>query len=360
MINVTKPYLPDSAKYKSYIDRIYQTNWLTNNGPLVQELEKRLEAYLGIKNILLVSNGTLALQIAYKLLELKGEVITTPFSFVATTSSLMWENLVPIFADINPETFNIDPDKIEACITHKTSAILPVHVFGNSCEVERIESIASAHSLKVIYDAAHAFGVDYKGKSVLNYGDVSTVSFHATKLFHTIEGGALIIKDDNLYDKAKRLINFGYEKGEIVELGINSKMNEFSAAMGLSVLDDMEEILHKRQAIWQRYHEALAGKVGFQKINDDSTNNYHYFPIVLKDEIEVMKLLQILNDKQIYPRRYFHPSLDTLEYLQPQAPMEVSRDLAERILCLPIYPDLEMNEVEMIISVVQAMQIEEH
>ncbi|MDP3300691.1 MAG: DegT/DnrJ/EryC1/StrS family aminotransferase [Sulfuricurvum sp.] len=360
MINVTKPYLPNREKYKSYIDSIYQANWLTNNGPLVQELEKRLEDYLGVKNILLVSNGTLALQIAYKLLDLKGEVITTPFSFVATTSSLMWENLVPVFVDIDPDTFNLDPSQIEEYITRETSAILPVHVFGNSCEVEKIASIASRNGLKVIYDAAHAFGVKYKDKSVLDYGDISTVSFHATKLFHTIEGGALIIKDDALFAKAKRLINFGYEKGEIVELGINSKMNEFSAAMGLAVLDDMEEILRKRKEIWEKYHEALEGKVGFQKMNGNSTNNYHYFPIVLKDESEVLRLQQALNKQQIYPRRYFHPSLDTLEYLQPQAPMDISRDLSERILCLPIYPDLGINEVEMIISVVQAIQVEGH
>lgn len=277
-------------------------------------------------------------------------MITTPFSFVATTSSLMWENLVPVFADIDPATFNLDPSQIEGKITPKTSAILPVHVFGNSCEVEKIGSIASKHGLKVIYDAAHAFGVKYKENSVLNYGDVSTVSFHATKLFHTIEGGALIIKDDALYIKAKRLINFGYEKGEIVELGINSKMNEFSAAMGLAILDDMENIFQKRKEIWDKYHEALHGKVGFQKINNDSTNNYHYFPIVLKDENQVLKLQQAMNEKQIFPRRYFHPSLDTLEYLQPQSPMEVSQSLAKRILCLPIYPDLEVGQQDWIIK----------
>ncbi len=350
MINVTKPYLPSREVYKSYIDSIYQTNWLTNNGPLVQELEKRLESYLGVKNILLVSNGTLALQIAYKLLDLKGEVITTPFSFVATTSSLMWENLIPIFSDIDPDTFNINPNEIGKHITSKTSAILPVHVFGNSCEVEEIESIALKHGLKVIYDAAHAFGVNYKEKSVLNYGDVSTISFHATKLFHTIEGGALIIKDDALYTKAKRLINFGFEKGEVVELGINSKMNEFSAAMGLAILDDMDEILRKRQEIWEKYHHALLGKVSFQKFNDDSTNNYHYFPIVLKSETQVLKLQQEMNEKQVFPRRYFHPSLDTLDYLQPQISMNVSRELADRILCLPIYPDLTAEEQSSIIE----------
>lgn len=351
MINVTKPFLPNSEVYKSYIDRIYTSGWLTNNGPLVQELEKKLEEYLGVKNILLVSNGTLALQVAYKLLDLKGEVITTPFSFVATTSSLVWEHLTPIFADIDSETFNIDPEQIERHVTPVTSAILPVHVFGNSCEVEKIESIAIAHNLKVIYDAAHAFGVDYKDKSVLEYGDVSTVSFHATKLFHTIEGGALIIRDDTLYAKAKRLINFGYEEGEINGPGINSKMNEFSAAMGLAILDDMDGILEKRALIWNRYREALQGHVEFQKMNKHSTNNYHYFPIILRDEDQVLKVQQALNDANIFPRRYFYPSLDTLDYLQPQQPMERSRDIANRILCLPIYPDLSENEQSGIIKI---------
>jgi len=351
LINVTKPFLPNSEVYKSYIDRIYTSGWLTNNGPLVQELEKKLEEYLGVKNILLVSNGTLALQVAYKLLDLKGEVITTPFSFVATTSSLVWEHLTPIFADIDSETFNIDPEQIERHVTPVTSAILPVHVFGNSCEVEKIESIAIAHNLKVIYDAAHAFGVDYKDKSVLEYGDVSTVSFHATKLFHTIEGGALIIRDDTLYAKAKRLINFGYEEGEINGPGINSKMNEFSAAMGLAILDDMDGILEKRALIWNRYREALQGHVEFQKMNKHSTNNYHYFPIILRDEDQVLKVQQALNDANIFPRRYFYPSLDTLDYLQPQQPMERSRDIANRILCLPIYPDLSENEQSGIIKI---------
>lgn len=318
---------------------------------MVQELEKKLEEYLGVKNILLVSNGTLALQVAYKLLDLKGEVITTPFSFVATTSSLVWEHLTPIFADIDSETFNIDPEQIERHVTPVTSAILPVHVFGNSCEVEKIESIAIAHNLKVIYDAAHAFGVDYKDKSVLEYGDVSTVSFHATKLFHTIEGGALIIRDDTLYAKAKRLINFGYEEGEINGPGINSKMNEFSAAMGLAILDDMDGILEKRALIWNRYREALQGHVEFQKMNKHSTNNYHYFPIILRDEDQVLKVQQALNDANIFPRRYFYPSLDTLDYLQPQQPMERSRDIANRILCLPIYPDLSENEQSGIIKI---------
>ena len=240
MINVTKTYLPDKEKYKKYIDEIYENCWVTNNGTLVQKLEKRLAEYLGVKNIVLVSNGTVALEIAYRTLGLKGFVITTPFSFVATTSSLITNQLLPIFADIEKNTFNINPKKIEKLITLNTSAILSVHVFGNACNVEEINKIASKYNLRVIYDAAHAFDVKYKEQSILNYGDISTLSFHATKLFHTIEGGALIINDDELVQKARYLINFGIKnQEEIPHLGTNAKMNEFEAAMGLCVLDDM-------------------------------------------------------------------------------------------------------------------------
>mgnify|MGYP000261033012 CR=1 FL=1 len=248
MINVTKSYLPNIEKYKSYIDEIYKTAWLTNQGPLVQKLEKRLAQYLGVKNIVLVSNGTIALEIAYRALDLKGEVITTPFSFVATTSSLVTNRLTPIFVDIDEKTFNLNPKNIEKKITSRTSAILPVHVFGNACEVEEIKKIANKHNLKVIYDAAHAFDVKYKDKSLLSYGDISTLSFHATKLFHTIEGGALIINDDSLLEKVRYLINFGIKnQEEIPHLGTNAKMNEFEAAMGLCILDDIENIKNSRK-----------------------------------------------------------------------------------------------------------------
>lgn len=340
IINVTKTYLPDKEKYKQYVDEIYANNWVTNNGPLVQRLEKRLADYLGVKNIVLVANGTVALEIAYRTLSLKGFVVTTPFSFVATTSSLVTNGLLPIFADINPHTFNIDPSKIEDCITKNTSAILGVHVFGNACEVEQIERIAKQHNLKVVYDAAHAFDVQYKEQSVLNYGDISTLSFHATKLFHTIEGGALIINDDNLVQKARYLINFGIENAEsIPELGTNAKMNEFEAAMGLCVLDDMEEIKQDRKIILKKYQTELQGLVQFQKQN--ATQNYSYFPIVLENEEQLKRVQKALNTQQIFPRRYFYPSLDTLNYIEPKQYCTISRDISKRILCLPIYPSLE-------------------
>ena len=354
MINVTKTYLPNKEKYKKYIDEIYENGWLTNNGPLVQKLEKRLAEYLGVKNIVLVSNGTVALEIAYRTLGLKGFVITTPFSFVATTSSLVTNQLLPIFADIDQNSFNLDPKNIEKLITPNTSAILPVHVFGNACEVEKIERIANEHDLKVIYDAAHAFDVKYKDKSVLNYGDISTLSFHSTKLFHSIEGGALIINDDELVQKARYLINFGIKNTEeIPHLGTNAKMNEFEAAMGLCVLDDIEEIKEKRKDILEIYRKELEDLVYFQEQNKNATENYSYFPIVFKTEEQLLKVQKALNEKQIFPRRYFYPSLDTLEYIEPKQECKISRDISKRILCLPIYAELEKDVQDIIISTIK-------
>ena len=342
MINVTKSYLPNKDKYKKYIDEIYENGWLTNQGPLVQRLEKRLAQYLGVKNIVLVSNGTIALEIAYRALDLKGEVITTPFSFVATTSSLVTNKLIPIFVDINEKTFNLNPKNIEKKITSRTSAILPVHVFGNACEVEEIKKIASKHNLKVIYDAAHAFDVKYKDKSVLNYGDISTLSFHATKLFHTIEGGALIINDDSLLEKVRYLINFGIKnQEEIPHLGTNAKMNEFEAAMGLCILDDIEDIKTNRKKVVENYKENLNNIVQFQEQNINASENYSYFPILFKNEEELLKVQKALNEKQIFPRRYFYPSLDTLDYIKPKQICEISQDISKRILCLPLYVGIE-------------------
>lgn len=350
MISVTKTYLPNKEKYQKYVDEIYANGWVTNNGPLVKLLEKRLAKYLGVKNIVLVANGTAALQIAYRTLDLKGYAITTPFSFVATTSSLVTNGLKPIFADIDPNTLNIDTTKIEELITPNTSAIVPVHVFGNGCDVEVIDRIAKKHDLKVIYDAAHAFGVKHKGKSILSNGDISTLSFHATKLFHTIEGGALIINDDTLVQKARYLINFGIENAEsIPELGTNAKMNEFEAAMGLCMLDEMEEVLEKRKVVFKRYEKELENLIGLPTQNSHSSQNYTYFPILLKDEEETLKIQKALNEKQIFPRRYFYPSLDTLGYIEPKQYCKISRDISKRILALPLYPELlEDSQVEII------------
>jgi dTDP-4-amino-4,6-dideoxygalactose transaminase len=354
MINVTKTFLPDKEKYKKLIDKIYENGWVTNNGPLVSTLEKRLAKYLGVKNIVLVSNGTSALEIAYRTLDLKGYAITTPFSFVATTSSLVTNGLKPIFADIDPKTLNINSNKIEDLITTNTSAIVPVHVFGNACDVEKIDEIAKQNGLRVIYDAAHAFGITYKNKSILNYGDISTLSFHATKLFHSIEGGALIINDDSLVEKARYLINFGIENEEsIPELGTNAKMNEFEAAMGLCMLDEMEGIQHKREELYHLYREELENVVQFQEQSIHSSSNYGYMPIILKDEKQLFAIQKALNAENIFPRRYFYPSLDTLYYIEPKQYMPISRDISKRILCLPLYPELERNTILFISSIIR-------
>ena len=346
--------MPDKQKYFTYVDKIYESGWITNQGPLVQELQTRLAEYLGVKNIVLVANGTIALEIAYRLLHLKGEVITTPFSFVATTSSLVSNGLKPVFADIDPKTLNLDPKNIEAVISEQTAAILPVHVFGNACEVENIEQIADKYNLKVIYDAAHTFGVNYKGKSLLSHGDVSTISFHATKLFHTIEGGALIINDDSLVQDANYLINFGIDSpGSVKALGINAKMNEFEAAMGLCVLDEIEQITQKRKYIYEIYKSELKDLVKFQELNEDSIQNYSYFPIILKDEAQTLKIQKALNEQEIFPRRYFYPSLDTLRYIEPKQFCKLSRDIASRILCLPIYSGLSKTEQKQIINILK-------
>lgn len=354
MINVTKSYLPSKKKYKSYVDKIYKSNWLTNNGPLVQELEEKLAIYLGVKNIVLVANGTVALEIAYRTLDIKDYAITTPFSFVATTSSLVTNGIKPIFVDIDKKRLNINAKEIDKYITPNTSAIVPTHVFGNICKVNKIAKIAKDNNLKVIYDASHCFGVKYKGQSILNYGDISTLSFHATKLFHTIEGGALIINDDSLVEKAKHLRNFGIENEEsIPSLGTNAKMNEFEASMGLCMLDEMDYIYKKRKKIYKRYKRLLVDIVKFPKLHKDMDYNYSYFPIILKDEIEMRNIKEALNRADIYPRRYFYPSLDTLYYIEPKQFMKNSRDISSRILVLPFYPNLSKAEQMMIIDIVK-------
>lgn len=358
MINVTKTFLPDKERYKSYIDTIYTNGWVTNGGPLVQELEKKLAKYLGVKNIVLVANGTVALEIAYRVLGLKGFVVTTPFSFVATTSSLVTNGLLPIFADIDPKTFNISANKIEDSITQNTSAILGVHVYGNPCNVEEIETIAKNRNLKVIYDAAHAFGVKYKDKSILEYGDISTLSFHATKLFHTIEGGALIINDDDLVQKARYLINFGIENTEsIPELGTNAKMNEFEAAMGLCILEDLPWIFEKRSEIAERYYAELDRLVHFQKKEPYAFQNNSYFPVLFDSESQLKKVEAALHQESIYPRRYFYPSLDTLNYIEPKQFCIHARDISKRVLCLPLFPELsEADQMHICAIIKTALQ----
>src|SRR5579859_6685660 len=317
MINVTKPFLPPREEFDRYVDGIWQRNWLTNNGPLVKELELKLKDYLQVAHLLYLNNGTITLQIAIKALGLKGEIITTPFSYVATTSSIAWEGCTPVFVDIDPGSLNIDPTKIEAAITNKTTAIIATHVYGNPCDVEVIQQIAHKHNLKVIYDGAHCFGTKYNGKSIYTYGDVSTASFHATKLFHTIEGGAVVTNSIDLNHKMSYMRNFGHAGLEnFAGLGINGKNSEFHAAMGLVNLNHVSSILEKRKKLCSFYDQAL-GSAGLRKqvIASETEYNHSYYPIVFDSEGHLLNSLAALNNAAIYPRRYFYPSLTSLQYV---------------------------------------------
>jgi len=357
MIFVTKPFLPPQKEYKEYIKGIWKRNWLTNDGPLVKELEQNLKDYLEIDHLLYVSNGTIALQLAIKALDLKGEIITTPFSYVATTSSIVWEGCKPVFVDIDKQSLNIDAYKIEAAITKKTTAILATHVFGNPCEIEQIETIAKKYNLKVIYDAAHCFGTLYKGRSVFNYGDIATTSFHATKLFHTIEGGSVFTKSEALLKKMSYLRNFGHDGPEkFASVGINAKNSEFHAAMGLCNLKYIEKVIHKRKIQFQLYGELLKDfRMERQIISKDSSYNYSYYPIILENEEVLLRIFKSLSENQISTRRYFYPSLSTLDYVEKYR-MPVSDDIAKRILCLPLYHSLSISEQEMIAELLLKIQ----
>lgn len=359
MIPVTKPYLPSRKKLDRYIDGIYERAWLTNNGELVQELTKRLEEYLGVENLLLVANGTLALQIAYRALGISGgtkpsEAITTPFTFVATASSLKWEGIDPVFVDIDPNTWCLDPALIEEAITPCTKAIVPVHVFGNACEVEAIDLVAKKHNLKVIYDASHAFAVKYKGESLLRHGDAATLSFHATKLFHTGEGGAIVFKRKEDLERAKRMINFGITGPETIEtLGINAKMNEFQAALGLCVLDEMKGNLKARGLIWNRYKKALSKSIHLQDKCQDLEYNYAYFPVVFACENQASHIQEVLKKNDVLARRYFYPSLNSVNFFGEYQNKKISNDISRRILCLPIYSQLSENNQELIMNMIK-------
>lgn len=355
MINVTKTYLPALEKYQDYVRRIFESGWLTNNGELTQTLEVRLSKYLQVPYVVLVSNGTLALQIAYRLLKIKDQAITTPFSFVATSSSLVWENIKPVFADIDPNSFNIAPENVQKAISPSTSAIVAVHVFGNPCDHDSLAKISRDNSIPIIYDAAHAFGVQYNGRSIAGLGDISTFSFHATKIFHTIEGGAIIVKDKETYDKAKLLINFGIPGyDQITELGINCKMNEFQAAMGLCILDEIEDIIEGRKTIYNRYKESFIGveSLKLQQYSSKATNNYAYFPIVFSSEEILLKIKEELNGLEIFPRRYFFPSLEKLSYVAPQI-TPIADSISRRVLCLPLFAELKWEEQKKIVEIVK-------
>lgn len=349
MIPVTKPFLPPFEEYNKLIKGIWERQWLTNNGPLVNELELKLKEYLNVSHMLYLGNGTIALQIAIKALGLKGEIITTPFSYVATTSSIVWEGCTPIFVDIDSNTLNIDVTKIESAITDKTSAILATHVYGNPCDVEAIEKVANKYDLKVIYDAAHCFGTKYKGKSIFEYGDISTTSFHATKLFHTIEGGAVFTRDPDILKTMAYMRNFGHNGPEdFFGMGINGKNSEFHAAMGLINLNYIDEILFKRKELSLYYDKKLEGLIKKSPyILSNSQFNFAYYPIVLPSEDILEKMLKVLNDNWIYPRRYFYPSLNHLNYVINQE-LPISDSISKRVLCLPLYQTLSFEEIDFI------------
>lgn len=354
-ILVTKAFLPPLEEYQSYLAGIWDRVWLTNHGPLVLELEEKLRNRTGVSNFFFLNNGTIALQIAIKALDLKGQIITTPFSYVATTSSIVWEHCTPVFVDIEPDTLTIDASKIEAAITPETSGIIATHVYGNPCDVEAIEDIAKRNGLSVIYDAAHAFDVNYKGKPLLQYGDVSTLSFHATKLFHTTEGGAVVSMNDELAHKLAYMRNFGHNGPEqFWGLGINGKNSEFHAAMGLSILPYVNDIIAYRKQVFDWYDRGLqpvSDQFFRPALREGVEYNYAYYPIVLASEEKLLKVKDALVAEQIHPRRYFYPSLNKLPYVSPQT-MPVTEDIASRVLCLPMYYGLKQLDAERVTTAI--------
>lgn len=353
MVTVTKSFFPPKEVYKTYVDKIWENQWLTNNGNLLKDLTLKLKQYLDVPHLIPTTNGTLPIQIALNVFANEGEVITTPFSYVATTSAIVWEKCTPVFVDIHPEYLTIDETKIEAAITKKTTAILATHVYGNPCDVEFIEKIAKKYNLKVIYDAAHCFGVIYKGNSIFNYGDVSTCSFHATKLFHTGEGGALFCKDQKTYNELYFRHNFGHDGPLNFHcVGINAKMNELQAAMGLSVLPFMSNIINDRKRICDYYDKNLDFKVLKKiQIREYTSWNYSYYPILFKSEEDLLRTQKALNVEHIYPRRYFYPSLNKLDYVS-KTNMPVCENIASRVMCLPLYFGLNNDNTNHICEII--------
>jgi len=353
LITVTKTFFPPIEEYKAQVQRIWDNQWLTNRGKLLEELESNLKQNLKVSNIIVMTNGTLPIQIALKLFGKGGEIITTPFSYVATTSSIVWENCTPVFVDIHPEYLTLDETKIEAAITPKTTAILATHVYGNPCHVEAIEIIATKHHLKVIYDAAHCFAVTYKNNSIFNYGDVSTCSFHATKLFHTGEGGAIFCQDEKLYHELFYRHNFGHNGPlDFFGVGINAKMSELQAAMGLTVLPHINHIISERKKVVNFYNENLDfTKLRKLKIREHTQWNYSYYPVIFESEEKLLEVQQKLNDNNIIPRRYFNPALNTLPYVN-YSPMPIAESIAKRVMCLPLYVGLTKKELKLIVGLI--------
>jgi len=358
MILVTQPFLPPLDEYQNYLNSIWTKKWLTNMGPLANELEDSLKNYLNIHNLLFVTNGTVALQMAIKALDLKGEIITTPFSFIATTSTIVWEGCTPVFVDIDKHTLNIDATKIEAAITKNTSAILATHVYGNPCDVVLIEEIAKKHHLKVIYDGAHAFAVTINGKSIFEYGDITTCSLHATKLYHSVEGGFITTQNTELHHKLQYIRNFGIAGYDsFATLGINGKNSELHAAMGLTNLKYINQIIEKRRELTKRYDDNLKTLKAVRPLwHHQSANNGAYYVLIFETEALLLKVVEHLNKNNIGTRRYFYPSLaKALPYLQP-IEMPITDDISKRVLCLPMYYDLSFEEVDLICRLMLRVQ----
>lgn len=348
-VYVTKPFLRNRKEFLARVNNILDRDILTNQGPEVQEFESLCKKYLGVDYFHYLTNGTIALQLALKAFDIDdGEVITTPFSYVATTSSILWERCKPVFVDIEPDNFTIDPDKIEQAITSKTRAIMPVHVFGYACAVDKINEIGKKYNLPVIYDAAHAFGSFFKGRALVDYGDAATLSFHATKLFHTIEGGACIVHNSELNHRLDLIKRFGHFSDEHFMLGINGKQDEFNAAMGNSLFPYLNEIINLRKKVSTYYHENLPGCLKYPKTQEELNYNYAYFPVLYENENELLKSFDRLHKAGIFPRRYFYPSLNKLPYLNESVRCPVSEDICSRIACLPLYPDLSEEQLNLI------------
>ena len=368
-VYVTQPLLPPLEDFLPYLETIWNNKILTNGGPFHQQLEQALCDYLGVKHICLFANGTLALMTALQALRINGEVITTPYSFVATAHSLLWNNIKPVFADIEPHSLNLDPGKIEAAITPQTTAIMPVHCYGRPCDIEAIEKIADNYNLKVIYDAAHAFGVRHRGGSVLNHGDLSVISFHATKIFNTFEGGAIVCPDAKTKQRIDHLKNFGFvDEVTVVAAGINGKMSEINAAFGLLQLKGIDGARQKRKAIDAHYRHQLAsiGGITCLEQGEGEAANHAYFPILVGPGYPLSRdaLFQRLRDQEIYARRYFYPLISDFPMYRgmpsaAHANLPVARLASSQVICLPIYPDLEMATVDAIIAMIAAPSLQQ-
>lgn len=362
MIYITKPTLPPLEEFLPYLQKIWENGVLTNGGEFHQQLEKALSSYLGVNHVSLFANGTLALITALQALRISGEVITTPYSFVATSNSLLWQGIKPVFVDIDPITLNLNPSLIENAITEHTTAIMPVHCYGQPCDFLAIKEIADKYNLKIIYDAAHAFGVKFNGSTILNYGDLSVLSFHATKVFNTFEGGAIIAHEAETKVRIDQLKNFGFvDEITVLESGINGKMSEFNAALGLAQLNHIDNALSLRKSIDERYRKGLWGIKGIHCIQQpiELTPNYAYFPIFVKPEYPIRRdvLYQKLKEADIYARRYFYPLISDFPMYRnlPSAKKQnlpTATIAADQVLCLPIYPDLDISIVDRVISLI--------